>query len=291
MRRALAAIVLVLLLAPEASAQVAAGPPPPMAPTPAEIATQATFDTSNLLALYMTRLAATGAAPTQADINEATRQYFTNGATATSVPTSGPGAAYFQNGAAVTGVPTSGPGAAYFHNGAEVTAYYPAPQVTPAPVPAGEVSTEVVRSQSYEEDASVQRSLVSTAGAGPTGALAAEPARFSGVPAGARTATGLTCSPLEIEAAIAIASQFATAAAPQPSASSCTPSIASPLVPPLADTAPAAPAQAAEPALNCPPGASFLSHIVPALGGALFGGLVIALWSRPRPLRVAQGRP
>jgi hypothetical protein len=287
MHRALAAVVLVLLLAPEASAQVAAGQPAPTVQTQAGIATQATFDTSYLLALYMTQLAATGAAPTQADINEAARQYLTNGAAVTNVPNSGPGAAYFQNGAAVTGVPSSGPGAAYFHNGAQVMAYYPAPQVTPAPVATGDASASSAGSQSYEEDGGVPSALVGTAEGAPTGAGAAHPPPTSEIPAGADTATGLTCSPLEIEAAMAIASQFVTAAVPRPSATSCTPSPASNGVPTLAETAPPS---AAEPAPICPPGASLLSRIAPALGGALFAGLAVAFWSRPRPLRVAQRR-
>jgi hypothetical protein len=292
MRRTLAATVLVLLLAPEASAQIAGGQPARVVPTQAQIATQATFDTTYLLEVYMTQLASAGAAPTQADINEAARLYFTNGAAATSVPTSGPGAAYFQNGAAATGVPSRGPGAAYFHNGAEVMAYDPGPQVTPAPVARGKASAGLVGSQSYKEDAGVQRAPITTAEAAPTGAVAASPASASEIPAEARTATGLTCSPAEIEAAIAIASQFAAAAAPRPSAT-CMPSTAPTPAPPLAETARAVPALAAEPAPSCPPGpSSLLARIAVALGGAFCGGLAVALWSRPRMVpRVAQRRP
>jgi len=40
-----------------------------------------------------------------------------------------------------------------------------------------------------------------------------------------------------------------------------------------------------EPALQCPPPASFFSRIAPALGGLLFGGFAVALWSRPRMIR------
>jgi hypothetical protein len=292
MRRSLAATILVLLLAPEASAQIAGGQPPRMVPTQAEIATQATFDTSYLLELYMTQLASAGAAPTQADIDEAARLYFTNGAAVTSVPTSGPGAAYFQNGAAVTGVPSRGPGAAYFHNGAEVMAYYPGPQITPAPVARGKASAGLVGSQSYREDAGVQLApIIATAEATPTGAVAASPASASKVPAEASSATGLTCSPAEIEAAIAIASQFATAA-PRPSGT-CTPSTAPTLAPPLAEMAAMTPASAAEPAPSCPPGpSSLLPRIAVALGGAFCGGLAVALWSRLRMVpRVTQRRP
>ena len=133
MRRALSATVLVLLLAPDAAAQpVAAEQPARAVPMQAEIAAQAAFDTGYLLALYMTQLAAAGAPPSQADIDEAARQFLTNGAAVTGVPSTGPGAEYFRNGATVTGVPSSGPGAAYFHDGADVMAY-PTPRVIPAP--------------------------------------------------------------------------------------------------------------------------------------------------------------
>jgi hypothetical protein len=55
-------------------------------------------------------LAAGNAAPvapvTSAQV-QAVRDYFTNGAAVTSVPSDGPGAAYFQNGAAALTIPTS----------------------------------------------------------------------------------------------------------------------------------------------------------------------------------------
>src|ERR1700722_6552937 len=118
MRRTLTAIALVLFLAPDAFAQsVAAEQPAPTMPTQAGMAVQASFDTSYLLALYMTQLAAAGAPPSQADIDAAARQYLTNGAAVTGVPGTGPDAEYFRNGAAVTAVPNSGPGAPYFHDG------------------------------------------------------------------------------------------------------------------------------------------------------------------------------
>jgi hypothetical protein len=53
-------------------------------------------------------------------------------------------------------------------------------------------------------------------------------------------------------------------------------------------TAPApAPAPAAEPesAPQCAPGPSLLSRLAPAFGGLFFGGLAVALWTRPRMLR------
>jgi|HubBroStandDraft_4_1064222.scaffolds.fasta_scaffold203513_1 hypothetical protein len=60
MRRTLPAIALVLLLAPDASAQPVAAEQPTV-PMQAEIAARASFDTSYLLALYMAQLAAAGA--------------------------------------------------------------------------------------------------------------------------------------------------------------------------------------------------------------------------------------
>ena len=197
MPRALAAILLVLLLAPEASAQVTSGQTAGMAPVQAEVAAQASFDTSYLLALYMAKLAAAGKAPSQADVDEAARQYFTNGAAATSVPSSGPNAAYFQNGAAVTALPSSGPSAAYFHNGAEVMAYYPAPPAAPAPVATGEASAGLIGSEL--NDAGIPRPVASTEDAAPTGTATLQPAPTPEVPAGASTAPGLTCAPGEIE--------------------------------------------------------------------------------------------
>lgn len=262
------AVVLVLLLGPEASAQVAAGQSARIVPTQSEMAAQATFETSSLLALYMTQLAAAGTAPNQADIDKAARQYFTNGA-------------------AVTSVPTSGPGAAYFHDGAEVLAYYPAPQVTPAPDATRELGAGLVRSESYEEDAGVGHAVARTGAAEPIGAAAAPPAPTSEVGAGPSAATGLTCSPREIEAAMAIAREFATAAGPPPAATPCVPPPALVLAPLPAETAAGS---AIEPAPHCPPGPSLLSRIALALGGAIFGGLAVALCWRPRLLRAAQRR-
>jgi hypothetical protein len=46
-------------------------------------------------------------APITKEQAQAVRNYFTNGAAATAVPTEGPGAAYFQNGAAMLTIPTS----------------------------------------------------------------------------------------------------------------------------------------------------------------------------------------
>jgi hypothetical protein len=293
MRRALSAIALVLLLAPDASAQpVAAEQLARTMPMQAETVAQASFDTGYLLALYMTQLAAAGAPPSQADIDEAARQYFTNGAAVTGVPSTGPGAEYFRNGAAVTGVPSSGPGAAYFHDGADVMAY-PPPRVTPAPDATNQAGPGAVASESYEEDAGTSQAVANTGEGAETRPSETQPAPVSEVEPGPRT-VGLTCSPLEIEAAIAIASQFATAAAPPRPAASCSPSTASnPVLLPVEKTAKgveAAAARAAEPALQCPAGPSLLARIATALAGAILGGLAVALWSRPRPLRVAHGR-
>jgi hypothetical protein len=280
MRRFLAAI-LVLLLAPVASERLAAGEAR-MAPTQAEIAAQASFDTSYLLWVYMTQLAAAGAAPTQADIDKATRQYFTNGAE-------------------VTGVPASGPGAAYFQKGAEVTAYSPS-QGTPAPEAEGEGgSPPSLSGKSFEqepgrqaEDAGRQGTIMATTEeAMPVGAAAGHPAVISEVPAEASmapgaeqgpptTGTGLTCSPREIEAAMAIARQFATVPAPPPSAALGGP-IGSTAVPPPRQTPPIIAAQPmsicpSEPALRSFQGPSLSSRIAFALSGAFLGGLAVALF-------------
>ena len=293
MRRALSAIVLVLLLAPDAWAQpIAAGQLARTVPTQAEIAAQASFDTSYLLALYMTELAAAGAPPSQSDIDEAARQYLTNGAAVGGVPSTGPGAEYFRNGAAVSGVPSSGPGAAYFHDGADVMAY-PNSRVTPAPGATNQAGTGAVASESYEEEDAGTSQAVANTGAGPEARPAeTQPAPVSEVEVGSRT-MGLTCSPLEIQAAIAIASQFATAAAPPEPAASYSPATASNPVPLPVETANSdetAPARVAEPAPGFPAGLSLLARIETALAGAILGGVAVGLWSRHRPLRVAHGR-
>jgi hypothetical protein len=288
MRRTLSVIVLVLLLAPDASAQPVAGQLARTVPMQAEIAAQASFDTGYLLALYMTQLAAAGAPPSQADIDEAARQYLTSGAAVAGVPTTGPGAEYFRNGAAVTGVPSSGPGAAYFHDAADVMAY-PSSRVTPVPGATNQASTGAVASEAYEEDAGTSQAVASTAEGPEARPGEGQPAPVSEVEVGSRT-TGLTCSPLEIEAAIAIASQFATAAAP---AASSSPSTASdPVLLPVetAKGVEAALAHVAEPAPECPAGPSLVGRFATALAGAILGGLAVAFWSRPRPLRVAHGR-
>lgn len=280
MRLVAATMVVLLLLAPEASAQVAAGGPARMAPTQAEIAAQASFDTSYLLALYMTQLAEAGTPPSQSDIDEATRQYLTNGAAVTSVPGSGPAADYFRNGAAVTGVPTRGAGAAYFQNGAEVMSYA-APRLAPPPETAAPASSSAV--EWNEADAGVPDT---TESAGETAPRATSAVPIPQVQT-ETMASGLTCSPLEIEAAMAIASQFAAPAEPS-AASACLPSTASTCAPMPAEREPPA---VAELAPHCPPQASLLSRIVPVLGGALFGGLAVVLWSRPRPPRVGRSVP
>jgi hypothetical protein len=264
MRRALAASVLVTLLAPLAFAQTATGQPVRTVPTQPEIAAQATFDTGYLLAFYMMQLAAAGAPPSQADIDEATRQYLTNGA-------------------AVTSVPTSGPGAAYFHNGAEVMAF-PSRSVAPAPDATVSAGAASVASEPYEEAAGIPPAPASGEEAPQAGTSAPQAAPASEIRAGS---TGLTCAPLEIEAAMAIASQFATAAAPPPPATACPPTNASTPAPQRAEPAPPAVEQ---PATQCPAGPSAPSRLTPALGGALLGALAAALWSRSRPVRTTRTR-
>jgi hypothetical protein len=49
------------------------------------------------------------------------------------------------------------------------------------------------------------------------------------------------------------------------------------------------PASEPEPGLRCPPAPSLLSRIAPAFGGIFFGGLAVALWSRPRMIRTRRG--
>jgi hypothetical protein len=260
----------------------------------AGIAAQASFDTSYLLALYMTQLAAAGAPPSQADIDEAARQYLTNGAAVTCVPSAGPGADYFRNGAAVAGVPSNGPGAAYFSDGADVMAY-PTPRVTPAQGTPNQAGTGAVASESYEEDAGTSRAVANAEGGPETSpgyAGEPQPAPVSEVDAGPGT-MGFTCSPLEIQAAIAIASQFATADTPPRLAASSSPSTASNQVPLSVETAravEAAPAPVAEPAPRGPADPSLPARIATALAGAILGGLAVALWSHLRPRRVAHGR-
>ncbi len=281
MDQILAALLLgtLMLLAPVASAQVSSGG---RAAAPLEVATQASFDTGYLLSVYMAQLAAAGTPPTPADIEEAARLYLTNGAAVTGVPNSGPGTAYFQNGAGVTGVPTSGPGTAYFQNGAGVLAYA-APVVSPA--------QEATVRAGAGSGAEPKVSPPEDAGAAGVGS---DQVAANGVPgrpplqspSGASTATDLTCSPREIEAAMALASQFATAAAPAPPTEpSYTPATASVSVAPAVETTPAL--VKASPALAGPSGSSVGSRLLAAVVGAILGGLAVALWSRPRALRVA----
>jgi hypothetical protein len=265
MRRAIAAVALVLLFAPEAWAQ-RAGPQARTAPIGPEIAAQASFDTGYVLALYMAQLAATGTPPSQADIDEAARLYFTNGA-------------------AVVGVPSSGPGAAYFRNGAQVMAY-PAPQAAPSvAVAAGKGA---FGNEPSSEDAGAQGTAVGAEEVAPPGASATGPARSSAeAGSGASAAAGSTCTPLELEAAMALASQFATAAAPATPVPACMPAPPSTSVPPRTALAPVFVAEAAP---SCPAGPSLFARIAPALGGVLFGGLAVALWSRPRSFRPTHPR-
>jgi hypothetical protein len=274
MRRLLAALVLVLLLAPEASAQTDGEHELRNRPTQAEIAAQASFPASYLLTLYMMQLASAGSPPSQSDIDEATRQYLTNGAAVTSVPNGGPGSDYFRNGAAVTGVPSSGPGAAYFQNGAEALAYY-APRGAPAEEATGEADAGHVAptaSASPEiEDAGLQP---------PTAAAESAPAVVA-MPMPSSPACP-TCATFEqIEAALAIANSYQTPS--PPAVSSCADPVALVAISRPSETVPAAPT---EPAVSCPSGPSPLSRIGTVLGGALLGGLAVVLWSRPRSLRI-----
>ncbi len=265
MRRLSAAVVLVLLLSRPASAQAPPARPPPISPAAVELNAQSSIDAAYLLAQYMAYLASAGMPPSPSDIDEATRQYLTNGAAVTGVPTQGPAAAYFQNGAAVTGAPASGPGADYFHNGSQVLAYYPAPQpVAPAataqPAVAAELDAGMVADSA--EDAGVPEAP-EEAGAAP---LAPTPTETAPTPAS--TSSVPVSPPVETPAV-----QSEAMPAPPLVASSCPPcGVAS------ATEAPAA-------APQCPPATSRLSRIATALGGALGGGLAVVLWTRPRSPR------
>jgi hypothetical protein len=248
MRRLLAAMVLVLLFAPRAWAQPRYLQPQAQ-PAPAGTLTQAQagYDTATLLALYMSQLASSGRAPSQSDISEAARQYFTNGAAVSTVPTSGPGAAYFQNGAAAmsygaTPVPTVP---------ASPPVVQPAAVPVPVPVPAGAPDQT---------------------------ATPATTAADTSAPAG--TAPGVT----ESQAANPSNQSVGT---PPPAASPPPASPVQPLYQTIVVSPPAPPAPATEPEpeATCPPAPSLLSRIAPAFGGLLFGGFAVALWTRPRMLR------
>jgi hypothetical protein len=270
MRRHLAPTLLVLLLAPQALAQTTAPPQPPRPPTPAaieaQVGAQASFEASYLLVLYMAALANAGNPPSPADVDEATRQYFTNGAAVTGVPASGPGAAYFQNGAEVTSIPSSGPGAAYFHSGAELLAYR-SPWVAGSPVstgpPGGEADAGTTASTSATEDAGEADAAEN-----------AETAPAQAVPATEGTSAG---PGMALEGPATTNAQTAT---PSPAATSCAPCLTS-----SREAARANPARAAEAATACPAGPSPFARVATALGGALCGALAVALWSRPRPPR------
>jgi hypothetical protein len=279
MRRAAMTLAIVLLTAREASAQGPASQPPLVASPQGQLAAQTTFDSAYLLARYMTELAAAGAAPSQADIDEAARQYFTNGAEAMGVPSSGPGAAYFQNGAEVTGVPSTGPRAAYFRNGAEVMAY----RVSPPAMASQETprsSVAIIGTKPPDEDSGARPDAANSDDAGENAdgnGLGPTSESKSGI-----ATSGVACPPSEIEAAMGIAGQFAKNSAPPaviPWVSLGTATEPTPLITPSCP-APTVPV--------CTPRPSLWSRLGPGLGGAFLGGLAVALWSRPRSLRAVQ---
>jgi hypothetical protein len=261
MQRLLAAVALVLLLARPALAQ--APPPSPPLPPAAGVNVQASVEASYLLASYMAALANAGLPLSQSDIDEATRQYLTNGAAATGVPTRGPAAAYFQNGAAVTGVPTSGPGAAYFNNGSQVLAYYPPPRSAPA---------ETAQPPATEVDAGSSSGSGEEAGA-PDAAEETGPVAMPTEAAPPAPTTGPTTETAVVP--------VEAPAAPPPGPTSCPPCVAATTPPPALATSPTeSPAS--------PPGPSTIGRVGTALGGALFGGFAVFLWSRPRPPRTGR---
>ena len=227
---------------------------------------QATFDTGYALALYMERLAAAGSAPTQADIDEAARVYFTNGAAATGVPTSGPRAAYSKHGASVTPAPRGGAGAAWFHDGAGVLAYRAVPASPPAP-PSPPAEAPAVDAGGTEAVAPA-RPNASAPPAAPPPAVSPAP------PAGAGP-SGPTCSSQELETALAIGKEYALASP-----------TAGPAAPPVTEAAPvAAPPPRAAPAPTVVPAAPSAcasetpwTRIVPSIAGALLAVAGAMFW-------------
>lgn len=289
MRRAVPPLAIVLLLGREAGAQGITSQASRLASSQAEVAAQSTFDTSYLLAHYMTELAASGRVLSQADIDEASRQYFTNGAEATGVPTSGPRAAYFKNGAEATGVPTSGPGADYFKNGAEVMAYRSAPIAPPPETVAQPSRVPAAAVSAPEPDSGASEDAAGPAGAAgegrePAGAVPVVQGPPPEAAPGASSAATAACPPSELQAAIAIANQFAGAAAPPTETVACAPT------PAAESTQPVAPSRLAQPAPECQSRPSLWARVIPALGGAFLGGLAVALWSLPRAVRGGQRR-
>jgi hypothetical protein len=269
MRRTLAAVMLgLLLLARTAAAQTTTSEPvPPSLPTPQGVAAgQASVQTSYLLALYMMALASAGAPPSPADINEATRQYLTNGAAATGVPSSGPAATYFRNGADVTGVPGTGPRAAYFTQGAEVLAY-PSTASTAGsaspPIPVRDGAGPVAATPLVED--SGEPGDVAEAAAPST------PAEATPAPPPPPTVPG---SSLE---GPSLASGATLAALPSPpTCPACATATA------MTRPTPREPPPEAVATPSCPPAPSSFGAIAAALGGAVLGGLAVVLWSRPR---------
>jgi hypothetical protein len=207
MRAFVAALGLLLLVPARADAQLTYVPPtaqPPVTPAYGSPAAQSASETSYLLTLCMVQLASQGAPPSQADIDRAANDYFTNGAAVVAVPASGIGGTYFQNGSEVLGVPSSGPVAEYFRNGASTTAY-PSPAFGAYGAPAG------------PPDAGAPEARTTQPAAQGAPAEGAEPdAGVPPPPEAQPTArpSGLTCSPSEIEAAMAIAREYAVATEP-----------------------------------------------------------------------------
>ena len=169
-------------------------------------------------------------------------------------------------------------------------AYYPTPQAVPPPEGTGEASEARVGTESREEDAGLERATESTEQGVPMELPASRPEPASEVRTS--TATGLSCSPAEIEMAMAIAKEYAAAAASPVCATPSSALGSSTALPrPAAETAATlvagpAPHCPSEPAMGC----AVLFRVIVAIGGAFLGGLAVALWTRPRPLRIAQHR-
>ncbi len=268
MRHVAAVFGLLLLQAPMASAQTAAPPP---------YRHVAASEASYLLASYMAQLASAGTPPSQADIEQATQQYFTNGAAVYGVPASGPASAYFQNGAAAMAYPPAAgvSGASGAAAGASAGLDGGAPSGDRGSNDSGEQEAGALASAA-QDDASPSSpsspSLATETGGPPTARI--RPA--------APGVAGPNCATLdEVEAAMAIASHFEPPSSSPGSSTSSTASTAAPAGAPTVPASPSPPEEtAAEPALRCPPHPSALTPVATALGGVLFGGLAVVLGSR-----------
>jgi hypothetical protein len=98
---------------------------------------QLNYQQAYLLYLYQQQVAAGSVPYTPAQLGQAASEFFTNGAAATSVPTTGPGAAFYNNGAGLfTAPPTSFPAVTNPALGAGAFGDMTQGAVSPSPAPA-----------------------------------------------------------------------------------------------------------------------------------------------------------